>query len=394
MLSLDSARPLKDTTDGNLQRLCTLLWDWEMCNACSRGQQCQEPGCPWQRSSRLEIFFAFYGRVTSSYVPELEAGSPAALRSHDDLLNLIEMIKREPTRTRAELTEAYFTGRGKPGTSPPPVDQHRAVNLAVQVISMVSCSASERAPGGVLEKGILPTLWQDGVCFADFLSSAFPGSEEDTSMALEPRRIQPEVKFAISAARLKKIAGLRFEPTDDLKNHLRLDSQNGVIKIYHQTSVLREHIAAHEKDLRESSSGSSSRMSAILAQVSREVLHSIQVVLFRFNTPSEDVLRSLVRKESLDPDYIQYGFGVGEDNLEYSCFGSKLMDLYDEVDNPSPRGFMEKWFERKSGARYVMMATFIGVVIAVVLGILSLAVGIFQSWVAYQAWKHPVSTAG
>lgn len=70
------------------------------------------------------------------------------------------------------------------------------------------------------------------------------------------------------------------------------------------------------------------------------------------------------------------------------------MDLYDEVGNPSPRGFMEKWFERKSGARYVMMATFIGVVIAVILGILSLAVGIFQSWVAYQAWKHPVSTGG
>ncbi|KAK7976196.1 thioredoxin [Apiospora arundinis] len=301
------------------------------------------------------------------------------------------MIKCQPTRARAELTEAYFTGRDKLSTSLPPADQHRAVNLAVQVVSMVSCSARERAPGGVLELGTLPTLWQDGVCFADFLSSTFPGAEMNTSVALESRKIQPEVKFAITAARLKKIAGLRFEPTDDLRNHLKLDAQNGVIKIYHHTSVLREHIAAHEKAAQE---GSSSRTSAILSKVSREVLHSIQVVLFPFNTPSEDILRSLVRKESLDPDCIQYGFGVGEDNLEYSCFGSKLMDLYDEVDNPSPRGFMEKWFERKSGARYVMMATFVGVVIAVVLGILSLAVGIFQSWVAYQAWKHPVSTAG
>ncbi|KAK8084871.1 hypothetical protein PG997_006142 [Apiospora hydei] len=276
---------------------------------------------------------------------------------------------------------AYFTGRKNVATAPLPADQHRAVNLAVQVISMVSCTASKRASGGVLELGSLPILWQDEVSFADFIFSAFPVSE--------PRSIQPEVRFAIAAARLKKIAGLRFEPTDDLRNHLRLDSQNGVVVIYHHTSVLKEHIAAHEKATK---NGTSSRTSAILAQVSREVLHSIQIVLFPFNSDSEVLLRSLVRKESLDPDCTQYGFVVGGDDFAYSYFGSKLMDLYEEVDNPSPRGFMEKWVERKSGARYVMMATFIGVIIAVVLGVLSLAVGIFQSWVAYQAWKYPVST--
>ncbi|KAK7931729.1 hypothetical protein PG985_002441 [Apiospora marii] len=390
MLLLDSAYPLKDIKESDLQRLCKLLWDWEICKACSQGRPCLGRGCAWQRSPKLERFFAFYKEVTSGYVPELLAGNPPALRSQNDLLNLIETIKHQPTTTRAELTTAYFNRRESASSPPLPADQHRAVNLAVKVVSMMSCSGSKRPSGGVLELGTLPILWPDGVCFADFIFSAFPGLGTDTSKASESRRIQPEVKFAITAARLKKIASLRFEPTDDLRNHLRLDSQNGVVEIYHHTSVLKEHIAANEKATEK---GSSSPTSEMLAQVSREVLHSTQEVLFPFNSESEVILRSLMRKQSLDPDCVQYGFAIGGDDFAYSCFGSRLMDLYEEVDNPSPRGIMEKWFERKSGARYVMMATLVGVIIAVVLGILSLAVGLFQSWVAYEAWKHPVPTA-
>lgn len=90
---------------------------------------------------------------------------------------------------------------------------------------------------------------------------------------------------------------------------------------------------------------------------------------------------------------MQYGLEFGGDDLACSCFGSKLMDLYEEVDNPGPRGFMEKWFERRNGTRYVMMVTLVGVIIAVIFGILSLAVGLFQPWVAYAAWKHPATIA-
>jgi len=64
--------------------------------------------------------------------------------------------------------------------------------------------------------------------------------------------------------------------------------------------------------------------------------------------------------------------------------------LYDELENPKARGWIETWAERKSGARYVMMATLIGVAIAVLLGVASLAVSNYQAWVAYQQWQHPV----
>jgi uncharacterized membrane protein YdfJ with MMPL/SSD domain len=76
--------------------------------------------------------------------------------------------------------------------------------------------------------------------------------------------------------------------------------------------------------------------------------------------------------------------------VTYPYLRDRLLDLCDEVENPKARGYVEKWFERRSGARYVMMATFIGVIFAVILGMLSLAVSIFQAWVGYQQWKHPL----
>lgn len=107
------------------------------------------------------------------------------------------------------------------------------------------------------------------------------------------------------------------------------------------------------------------------------------------------MLRSLVSKQNLDPDCLRFETLMtrsdDENDIKYQYWASRLMDLYDEIENPKPRGLLEQWMERKSGARYVMMATLAGVMIAVVLGLLGLAVSIFQAWVGYQQWKHPVT---
>ena len=125
-------------------------------------------------------------------------------------------------------------------------------------------------------------------------------------------------------------------------------------------------------------------------QICVEVIHSLQMILFPLGSDSELILRNLVSNNCFDPDCIRYESAAYSGNICYSYFGSRLMELYEEVNNPTPRGFVEKWFERKSGARYVMMATLVGVLIAIILGALSVAIGIFQAWIAYQAWKHPV----
>lgn len=120
----------------------------------------------------------------------------------------------------------------------------------------------------------------------------------------------------------------------------------------------------------------------------------MQKVLFPFHSDSEQILLDLVSEQSFDPDFQRYETAAcrreGEQEISYTYFGSRLVELFEELEDPSPRWILEKWLQRKSSARYVMTATLVGVIIAIVLGILGLAVGIFQARVAYEAWKHPV----
>jgi len=127
-----------------------------------------------------------------------------------------------------------------------------------------------------------------------------------------------------------------------------------------------------------------------------EVLDSIQDLLFPLaHAKSKRLLRSLVQSRSLDPDIVNFENasvrGEGEEYVAYAFLADRLSELYDEVKNPRPRGWVAKQMERRSGARYMMIATLVGVTFAVVLGIMALAVGCAQTWIAYQAWQHPVT---
>ena len=129
-------------------------------------------------------------------------------------------------------------------------------------------------------------------------------------------------------------------------------------------------------------------------QLTLESLDSVQRILFPPDQQSQSLLRSLVSKGIFDPDCLRFESAPYrsdfENDITYHHFCSRLMDLYDEIKDPTPRSLVDKWVEKRSGARHVMMATLVGVIIAIILGILSLAVSIFQAWVGYQAWKHPV----
>jgi len=126
------------------------------------------------------------------------------------------------------------------------------------------------------------------------------------------------------------------------------------------------------------------------------VIDSIQKILFPLDSDSEPLLRSLVVKHGLDPDCLRLVEATpyrnaDESDIPYHYFGGRLMDLADELENPTPRNFLDKWLERRSGARYVMLATLAGIATAVLLGFLSLVVSVFQAWVSWQAWRYPAA---
>jgi hypothetical protein len=142
----------------------------------------------------------------------------------------------------------------------------------------------------------------------------------------------------------------------------------------------------------------SSISETISGQLALETLNSLRNILFPWDDKSQKFLRSLVSKSGFDPDCLSFG-SAGyrreiESGISYYYWGSRLMDLYDEIENPKPRGTLQEWLEKRSKARHMMMAAIAGVLIAVFLGFLSLAVTIFQAWVSYRQLKYSIPGTG
>ncbi|KAI8940884.1 hypothetical protein NX059_002144 [Plenodomus lindquistii] len=80
----------------------------------------------------------------------------------------------------------------------------------------------------------------------------------------------------------------------------------------------------------------------------------------------------------------------GDAGVDYSYFGVQMAAIHEEIQNPTPHPDWDSWLQKYSGQRYMLMATMIGVFIAVTLGVLSLGVSAFQAWISWQQWKHPI----
>jgi hypothetical protein len=243
MENLLSPYTLGRVASSDLQKLCEVLWGWQLCHGCKSGQQCASLECPWQRSRRLALFFDYYRDVTMSYVPELLPGNHAALRTHNDVFDIIQIIKAWPDLPRSQLTKEYFSSRDN-GQSPlPPLtDQNRAFNLAVRIMTMVNCSANHQQ-SDVLELGRQPVIWRNDMSMSQFLHEAFPKTDHPSLTENDRAGNLPDIKVPLAAKRLKKL-GLRFQTTDDPRNHLKLDHRSGTVEIYHHTAYLKEHLIA------------------------------------------------------------------------------------------------------------------------------------------------------
>ncbi|KAK8068548.1 hypothetical protein PG996_007660 [Apiospora saccharicola] len=392
------AFPLQKAAIEDLESLCKVLWGWPECTLCTVQNPCSGiSACSWHRFKRLAPFFDHYRDMIKRYLPDFEMGSPQALRDHSDLRAIIRLIGSNPSTPLAGLTDQYFRGNGTRYSSPPTTtDQHRAFSLALHIMSMVTVAAQNSYIDD-LEAALLPDVWSDNVSPMQYLesvlqgqsgvrSAASPGPGQGLAQNLEVNRVLKSPK----ARRLSKVGKLSFKATNNLNDHLKLDKKKGVVKLFRHAAFLKEQLLASRSALAKTSQGVFEGLSR---QYALEVLHSIQDVLFPPDMKSQAFLRSLISEQEMDPDCTLYNNSEyeleGEDDVSYQWLGPRLMDLYEELENPTPRGVLDQWLERKSRARHVMLATVIGVFVAVFLGILSLIVGIIQTYIAWQQWKAP-----
>ncbi len=84
---------------------------------------------------------------------------------------------------------------------------------------------------------------------------------------------------------------------------------------------------------------------ALPRQLVLECLDSVQKILFPLtDRKSKSLLLSLTSTSSFDPDGLRFDSvsirNNNEKDIAYHYFGGHLADLYDELENPTPRGWV------------------------------------------------------
>jgi hypothetical protein len=242
--------PLESITEQQILQLGGHLWSWQICDGCKQSRSCKSTDCSSQRLERLQRYFGYYKDLTAGYEPEDTPGTHAALESHEDLFAIIKGLKEQPDKKRCELEQSLLGAR--PGKLPPSMkDRERAINMAVRVMTMVNCS-SQRQSSNFLEHGYSRIKWNQDMTFEAFVAASLPRTDnpslnEDTDGLFD-------MKPTLIAKSLQKRAGLKFIPTDDLSNHLKLDVRSGELHVFHHTAFLKEHLRV-TRNTSQSSSG-------------------------------------------------------------------------------------------------------------------------------------------
>ncbi|KAK2699428.1 hypothetical protein QWA68_002019 [Fusarium oxysporum] len=368
------------------------LWSWDLSQPCNeqRPHACINRHCIGGRIPQLTRYFTYYKAIVSTYMDATSA-TTRRIKTHGDLFHIISILKTNPDATLlglCRLIDQSTASQTADGTRT--VD---AVALGVKTLLMVDPSALHHSSDR-LEKGTYRIHWKEDVPFSKYIQDSFPLGNHSI-LSYDNSESFADVKKELKAVNLKKRLGITIRATSDIRNHLHFDRKNNYLEVYHYTSFLKEQLRV-TRDVGDCSSPSSSLKRGVLPrQLVLEVLDSLQGTLFPLSDQrSKKLLRSLISKCSFDPDILNFEVSsvrrVGEESVPYVYLVDRLADLYNELQTPRPRGWLQQSMQRKSGARHVMMATLIGVIFAVLLGIASLAVSSYQTWIAYQAWKHPV----
>ena len=373
-----SFTPLEVISETDLQDVCKCIWDWRLCGGCCGKPNCETSSCPWSRRDRVQPALSRYNRLCSYYMPV--STKHQALRCHQDLLKIMDMIKGEANESKEELMDRFFAARR---IHVPVSDQEGALNLAVSILLSINCGVPDNHTDN-LEDSEFAIPWRTGSSVTAFVDEAFKKNSTVHHFSNMSSIIGP----GLTAKRLKDKIGLQFQPTDDMHSHLRIDFRSRVVYLFDCTAVLEEMLSATHNI---------SQNSILPRQMLLEILHTFYKVLFPPGRESENFASDLVKKNGFQKDFLRYKISwfkrADDPEVDYSYFGDRLLDLHNELEDPSPRNWFERLFEGggKSAERKMLMATTIGVFIAVTIGLFGLVIAGFQAWVGYQQWKHPVN---
>ncbi|KAI9705799.1 MAG: hypothetical protein M1820_005047 [Bogoriella megaspora] len=366
---------LKAPTRAERLSLGQSIWSWDICDECIYERECKSSSCDAYRARNLMRYWTYYLNAILDYNSMEHSGADRSVASYEMIFKVIRLLQTQPKLTREELAKLADA-------------DFKDINLAVRLMTMIPCSY-ETGSFVKMEQGTNPIPWSQSISFDQFMEKALP----TVSVAL---RLNAQQKAALVAKKLKKKIGVHLRPTNDLREHLKLERGRRVtLYIFHHTAFLKEHLRRTKTVPQDTVTPHYPRMGAIPRGLALEILDSIHKILFPLaDRKSRKMLKNLIRNHSFDDDIIKYESAAFrnpyERDMDFLYLGQQLQELIEEVEHPRPHGRVSKLIQRNSHSRHMMMATLAGVAFAVLLGFLALIVTSFQTWITWQQWKHPI----
>lgn len=369
----DEFYPLVGVGENTHKSLCQILFDWKDCARCD-GLGCGDssPACAWKRYSTLEQFFTFYRTATAwSSTQDLSSTRPA-LRTHEDLLKIIILIKSNPDRRRVELMQKHF--RPYKDCMPDEIDRFAAFDLAARVLSMIECNSDCYFPTGIGPREG-DVVWHNKSSFNSFVDSAFPRAHDNRlNSAIRSSRLA-----SIAAQYLTQEHRISFQGVDELERHLQYDSATRILYVFRCVAFLKEHLC-NQPELAGNSRGILPRQMII------ETLASIHQVLFPPCVQSRLILSQLVNqghfdRECLDDAYYNL-LSDTEKDIRFEYWATRLGNVLHATESERRTRLVEepRRNRRKRQRWLVIKLTIWGIVIATILSIVTLAINSYQAF--------------
>ncbi|KAL4722206.1 hypothetical protein ACLX1H_010984 [Fusarium chlamydosporum] len=182
----------------------------------------------------FRAFFKHYNAVLSpsalgDAIADIE--SPI-LKSHQDVLSCIQILKRDPMVTLNEFLKAAFVGYETRRA-----ENEYATRAVVRATFMVSCASKDYYSEGFQSITARRVKWEPDQGFANFLEKAFTPEP-----ILNPAQDTKRYRSSLKAWKLVRRNKIKIQPTNNLIDHLLYDPKSRVLSVFHQTMFLQSHI--------------------------------------------------------------------------------------------------------------------------------------------------------
>ncbi|RKK32331.1 hypothetical protein BFJ66_g14071 [Fusarium oxysporum f. sp. cepae] len=266
--------------------------------------------------------------------------------------------------------------------------------VVTQVSLGINCTNTDYHPD--IHVGSSPE-WQGDTPFLTFIESAF---NRGISALPEQQQALTEVilkKKSLKAWKLYQRYGIEIKATDNLVEHLFLDTRRKTLKVFHQVSFLRAHLEKTRHEPLDLGFEESLKRGTLPPRLLLETLVTFHDILFPVmsarDTKSLDTLKGMIKRNGFDPEgrWIEFVRETPSD-MSFNYWGDRLAKLHDLVKRPPPANAIVAWFERHTSKRNALTVAIIGVFLSVLFGFLSFLVGLLQLILAWKAYNNPTAS--